>query len=197
MSIIGKQRLTKNRFSNRKLEVKVIERGIILPPRKKEVGFAGGVCDNDFNFVAGYTRKDPTNGTGGSWLHTDSAYTVERDTLIQLDEDVIFGGVLYKHFGHFMMECLNRLWFVLQNPKIKSKILFVSIANIYPSWFEDFFRLMGIEKERIVYVKQPTQCRSVTVPDQSQYWESYTKEWFLPFQAIKSYVTPGESKNCT
>ena len=82
----------------------------------------------------------------------------------------------------------------MQNPNIKSKILFVSIANIYPSWFDDFFRLMGIEKERIVYVKQPTQCRSVTIPDQSQYWESYTKEWFLTFQAIKSHVTPGESK---
>ena len=59
------QRLTKDRFSNRKLNVKVIERGIILPPRRKEVGYAGGVCDNDFNFVAGYTRKDPANGTGG------------------------------------------------------------------------------------------------------------------------------------
>jgi hypothetical protein len=57
---------------------------------------------------------------------------------------------------------------------------------------------MGIDKERIVYVKKPTQCRSVTVPEQSQYnsWTfvKFTKEFFVPYQAIKSRVTPGKIK---
>ena len=49
-------------FSDRKLEVKVIERGIILPSRplsSTRFSYEGGVCDNDFNFVAGFSRKSP------------------------------------------------------------------------------------------------------------------------------------------
>ena len=54
---------------------------------------------------------------------------------------------------------------------------------------------MGIDNERIIYVKQPMQFRSVTVPDQSQYtFNSFTKEYLMPYQAIKSRVTPGNLK---
>ena len=59
------RKLNKERFSDRKLDVKIINHGIVLPARKMEVGYAGGVCDNNFNFVAGYTRKDPAKGVGG------------------------------------------------------------------------------------------------------------------------------------
>ena len=49
------------RFSDKKLEVKVIERGIILPLRRinSKEEYEGGVCDNDFNFVAGFSRHEP------------------------------------------------------------------------------------------------------------------------------------------
>ena len=66
-----KSLLSKSGFSDRKLEVTVVERGIILPARKKELGYAGGVCDKDFNFVAGYTRSNPEKTTGCGWIHTD------------------------------------------------------------------------------------------------------------------------------
>ena len=98
-------------------------------------------------------------------------------------------------FGHFMMECLNRLWFVVQNPELKSKILFIITGRgNHCSYFDDFFRLMGIASERIIYVDKPIQCRSVTVPDQAQYWDSYNKEWQLPYLAMKSQLTPGNLK---
>ena len=48
---------------------------------------------------------------------------------------------------------------------------------------------MGIDSERIVYVEKPMQFRSVTVPEQSQYVSGmFTKEFLLPYQAIKSNV---------
>ena len=67
----------------------------------------------------------------------------------------------------------------------------------YKTWFDDFFRLMGIAKERIIYVDKPIQCRSVIVPEQSMYLdsgESFTKEWRVPFEAIKTNVTPSKYK---
>ena len=54
---------------------------------------------------------------------------------------------------------------------------------------------MGIEKERIIYVKHPMQFRSITVPDQAQdVFKTFTKEFLLPYQVIKSRVTPGKKK---
>ncbi len=44
-------------------------------------------------------------------------------------------------------------------------------------------------------MKKPTRFRSVTVPDQSQYSPvSYTKEYLVPFDKIKSNITPGAPK---
>ena len=185
--------LSDGKLSNRKLGVKVVDHGIILPARKHSTvaGYAGGVCDENFNFVAGFNRF---NTGRKAWINVDAAYSVAREDIVQLDEDVIFGGTLNGHFGHFMMENWCRLWYVLQHPELDFKIVFIIAKYGQKSWFDDFFRLMGIAKERIVYVNKPTQFRSVTVPDQSQYWNDFTKEWTLPFQAIKSHVKPAEPK---
>ena len=189
--------LLRKRFSDKDLEVKVVERGIILPTRGVEGEknfYEGGVCDNDFNFVAGYFRKE----TGGGTIKfncLESSYTVDRKELVQLDEDVIFGGLLAEHFGHFTMECLCRLWYVIKNPELRSKILFVTTLKNgkHRPYTDPFFELMGLEKERIIYVNKPMQCRSVTVPEQAQYGsKKITKEFLYPYRAIKSRVTPGD-----
>ncbi len=197
---LWKKNFATKRFSDDKLEVKVIEHGIVLPARKIEVGYAGGVCDNDFNFIAGYTRNyadgkaQETKG-GGRWCCLQSSYSVEREKFFQLDEDVLFGGTLMGHFGHFIMECWSRLWYVIQNPELKSKILFIVTAKGYHKFFDEFFRLMGIEAERIIYVKQPMQCRSVIVPDQAQYSSmTFMDEFLIPYRKIKSRITPGNHK---
>ena len=94
-----------------------------------------------------------------------------------------------------MLECWHRLWYVIQRPELQSKILFITTAHGgYREWFENFFRLMDIDLKRIVYVKQPIQCRSVTVPAQAYHSTVFTKEFFIPYQAIKSNVTPAAPK---
>ena len=189
--------LSKKRFSDRKLEVKVIEQGIVLPARPANGAYEGGVCDKDFNFVAGvYRIEQPAPKWFNPWGCVKSSYVVDRKELTQLDEDVIYGGALMGHFGHFIMESWNRLWYVVQNPDLKSKILFITTSHGgYHSYFDEFFQLMGIDKERIVYVNKPMQCRFVTVPDQSQYsLFSFTKEFLLPYQAIRSRVTSSNHK---
>lgn len=106
--------LSRKRFSERALKVTVVKRGIVLPSRKINGELQGGVCDSNFNFVAGYTRDG--SGKDKSWITVNSAYTVDSNELVQLDEDVIFGGTLSGHFGHFIVESLSRLWFVITPP---------------------------------------------------------------------------------
>jgi len=201
--------LKKKVFLDRKLEAKVIENGIILPARllpspNPLEEYAGGVCDNDFNFIAGFSRMDPhEEQLGGGYGCVESAYPVEVNEIVHIDEDVIFGGTLFGHFGHFMIEHWSRLWYVIQNPELELKVVFVVTHGGYKKWFDDFFRLMGIAKERIIYVvdkpiDKPIQFRSVIVPEQSQYnsWRyiKYTKEFLIPYQAIKSNVKPSNVK---
>lgn len=172
-----KQYLMRKRLFDDEPDIKIVERGIILPARSVEGEhgrYEGGVCDSDLNFVVGYFRKK--DGVGG-WKFNcmESVYEVDNAEILQLDEDVIFGGFIASNFGHFLMECLCRLWYVIQH--------------------SEMFKLMGIDKNRIVYVDKPVQCRSITVPEQAQYnTRITTKEFLLPYSAMKSTIAPGEHK---
>ncbi|MBQ3443829.1 MAG: hypothetical protein IJG33_11350 [Selenomonadaceae bacterium] len=108
--------LSQKRFSDKELKVTVVDKGIILPSRllpkpnilaKSE----GGVCDKDLNFVAGDRAEGDTH-------NITSAYTVDKKDITYLDEDVIYGGAPVGHFGHFITECWNRLWFILQDLQV-------------------------------------------------------------------------------
>ena len=100
----------------KEIKVTVVEKGIALParllPTPNPLGIhIGGICDENLNFVAGdRTEKD--------WANISSAYTVNTKDIIYLDEDVIYGGALIGHFGHFLTEYQNRLWFVVQDLQV-------------------------------------------------------------------------------
>ncbi len=192
------KKLSAKSFSDGHPSVQTVERGIFLPAHEIETGYEGGVCDSDFNFVAGYTRRVPPQKPKGNVEYCDllTSYAVDRENIVQLDEDVIFGGALRGHFGHFMLEGFCRLWYVIQHPELKQKILFLPYRGRHRPWFDEFFRLMGLEKERIIYVDdKPIQCRSITIPEQSCYAPSmFMKEFLTPYQAIKEHVTPSEYK---
>ena len=180
-------------FSDKELEVKTLNDGIILPPRKMETSteYSGGVCDNDFNFVAGYFCDKK-----GGWGSVISSYAVERENITHCDEDVIFGGTLILAIGHFMTECWGRLWYILQHPELKLRVAFiVSVGGSWGKVFNPFFELLNIPKERIIYVKQPTQFKSVIIPEESVHSRYfYTKEYLVPYEYIKSRVEPGRNK---
>lgn len=189
--------LAQKRFSDRALGLKIVKHGIVLPAQKKDGTWRGGVCTRNFDFVAGFTRVDPvTKKSGERFASVESSYVVDREKILQLEEDVFFGGALIGHFGHFMLECWSCLHFVLQHPELPLKILFLTTSHGgYHSWFDEFFRLMGIAQERIVYVEKPVQYRSVVVPEQSAYCPiSFTREFLIPYQAIKARVKPGSHR---
>ena len=192
-----KKHLSKERFFEEELEVEVIERGIVLPTRKIDFGmYTGGVCDENLNFVAGYWRKKG-GGSKRTFNCLEKSYEVDRGSIVAIDEDVIFGGLLAEHFGHFLTECFCRLWYVIQNPDVKTKIIFVTTLKDgkHRSYTDNFFQLMGIDTGRIIYVDKPMQFRSITVPEQAQYdFGHLTKEFLLPYREIMSRIKPGNSK---
>ncbi|MGN1050789.1 MAG: glycosyltransferase 61 family protein, partial [Acutalibacteraceae bacterium] len=85
---------------------------------------------------------------------------------------------------HFFTECLNRLWYVLEKEDTKTKIAFLTLGDA--DFYDDFFALAGIKKERIIYITAPTKFRKIIVPDQSVYLrDCYTEKADIVYKKIR------------
>ena len=76
-------------------------------------------------------------------------------------EEVIFAGYLFRHFGHFMLESLSRLWIVESFPDVPLVWVW---AERYPDWQSEILALLGVQNPA-VFLTRPTQYRSVIVPE--------------------------------
>ena len=174
----------KQHLVHRELQVTEVPFGILLPPEhwQPQTGaFKGGVCDRQGNFVAGLFRSKPPQA---GFYGVGEAYPVAEPDLQYVDRAVIFGGILIGHFGHFILECLGRLWYVLTRDEPQKPLVFLTELEDC-SWYGDFFDLLAIPRERICFVKQPTRFRSVTVPEEAVHsWYAYTPEYLLPYHLM-------------
>ncbi|MBE6102565.1 MAG: glycosyltransferase family 61 protein [Selenomonas ruminantium] len=170
-------------LSDHPLHVRKVTAGILLPPDNwnPQTGeYQGGVCDRQRSFVAGMFRHKPPQA---GFYGVSSAYPV-KGNIVYEDKDVIFGGILIGHFGHFLLECLGRLWYVMERDEPHKPLVFLTELDVCP-WFWDFFALLGIARERIILVGKPTQFKSVIVPEESVHsWYSYTQKYLLPYRYI-------------
>ena len=191
----------KKYFSNRPLAVETVGNGIILPAKAVEgkdvYHCQGGVCDADLNFVAGYNNMAPGQKNGAYCI--DEAYAVERKDIVTSDETVIFGGIMVYHLGHFLTDCLARMWYVVKNLELEHKVVFLPVKTSklqeLRHWVYQLFDLMGLPEDRIVILDKPTQFKSVIIPEQSvRIKYDFTKEFLLPFEHIKKRVRPANIK---
>ncbi len=163
-------------------EVFEVQNGIVLPCK----GTSGGVCDSEFNFKGGLFREY-RNPPG--WGGIGSAYTVDKSSLKSIDEIVVFGGVLLPHFGHMILDSLTRLWWHVENPN--SKLRFVFVLNVWgwKDYLWEFFDLLGIARERILFIEQPTQFAKIIVPEEAAHsWVGYTDKWECVYNFIVKNV---------
>lgn len=73
-------------------------------------------------------------------------------------------------------------------------LIFVTHRGKHP-WHDEFFKLLGMPPERVIYVDKPMQFRSITVPEESLYKKDYyTKEFIYPFRYICSNIQPADIK---
>lgn len=155
------------------LKATIVENGILLPPIRFEANgaFYGGVFDRNFRFVGGHLKKTDINYRNGGTVSV--AYTPKE--FVALQEEVIYGGVLMGHFGHFITECMARFWYFIQNPQEKRRVVFFVHWGVMwhglTDWIKKFFQLAGIDINRVLIIDKPTICKKIIVPDQSLYPE--------------------------
>ena len=85
-----------------------------------------------------------------------------------MDCDAVFLGNAYPHFGHFLLEHLNRGWGI---SKIKSKnIKYVLIDNQNlgaKQWMIEFLKLAGVPEKDILILNKSMRFNKIYVPSQS------------------------------
>ena len=84
-----------------------------------------------------------------------------------IDTDVIWVGRIYPHFGHFMVEHLNRLWG--DNEKShKTKYLFINNLGMdVQNFVYDFMAAYGVKPDDIIILNNSARFRTVYIPCQT------------------------------
>lgn len=176
----------KDFLNDKKLSAKLYKNAYVLP--RKQIGKypyvgLGGCLDCNKNFIPesadydlpeSYIPDIPLSKYkfGGLYEFTNYDY---------IDENVIYIGLCQLQWGHFLIDCIQRLWFLVNN-SCNYKIVFSGIIN-KPEYtlkgnYLELLELFGIKKNQIIVISNPTKFKSVIVPEQS-IWPGkwYTKEY--------------------
>jgi len=190
---------------HRDLKIEQIKNGIICPPELAEGRQSfedrayGGVCYNDLSFCE---LSCPKRFSGDSpvspvqWF-IGAKPNLKKEDINYLDEEVFFGGILKNNIGHFMIENFSVMWPFLDKNNLKYKIVCLLQGKEEPKWdvFHTFFSALGISKDSVIFLKEPTRFKKVVVAEQSMELQGKYHPIFKQlFDKVKSYVKPAKHK---
>ncbi|UYO05154.1 glycosyltransferase family 61 protein [Paenibacillus sp. PSB04] len=185
--------------------VEKIDDGIIVPAEAfyDEVGnyrYRGGVLNAEGEFVESsglYKGLDYRK----ELLSMAECPDVNLDNCVYIDEEVVYYGLFIYHWGHFLFESTNRLWYYLRE---NCKASGVRLAGIYLNKKPDgnfrlFHDLVGIEQDDLLFLDRPTRFKRIIVPKASCILGStnnfyYSKEFLIPFDKIIDSVPANPSR---
>lgn len=168
--------------AERPMEIRTVPNGIVLPQKKVEVGpmwGLGGVCDEHNKFVE-------LSAYDGGWAAHGGAYLWQEETY--MDCDVVYFGMFFNHWGHFLIDLMGRLWYFAKNKASHVKLAYLGDEEPRGNFLE-VFSLLGIGPEDLIHVTEPTRFRNVIVPEfscQSCVW--YSDEYKAIFDSMIARV---------
>lgn len=135
----------------------VVESGTILPskPSNLKTWGLGGAVDSDGNLVEACVGR-----SFGGYYEADMAHA------LRIHETVYYVPVVPRHWGHFLVDVLSRLWFVVDQDEG------YRIAFCGEGWPEDritgnylqALTYLGVEEERLLFVDQVMRFDRIIIP---------------------------------
>lgn len=168
----------KNYFSKKELKTLEISDAVILPPKKRFGQWEplcgnGGVIDSNGNYI-----KESAQIAENMSDRVNYGYRIGNG-VEYIDETVIYANHFIKHWGHFIVDVVGRLWY--KNKKYK----YVFTADYgkdltIDGTFMEFLNYLGIAENNIIIINKPTRFKKVIIPESSiipgkYYTEEYTK----------------------
>lgn len=119
-------------------------------------------------------------------------YSYPFDNPEYKDETVVYCGYLVRHWGHFLIEAVMRLWYCLENDPSVEKYVFVLKENEereISGNYREFFQLLNIW-DKVEIINRPTTYREVIVPEMgSRVLRYYCPKQVRVFDTIAENVT--------
>lgn len=147
----------------------------------------GVISDNKFIEQSGIISY------GRDVLHRDDAPVrvfggiYDYGQLEEKNETIVYGGLITNHWGHFLVDFTTRLWYVLECDE-EYRVAFVVRENQHLQLISNisrFLELLGISKERVLFINKPTQFSRVIVPECAYITNRYYSHKFLSvFDAV-------------
>ena len=139
----------------------------------------GGVCDKDNNFI-------DLSFYDGNWATHGGKYDFSEEECV--DETVVYFGVFFKHWGHFLIDLVGRAWYFVGRDMSKVKVAYLGDEKPTGNFLQ-FFELLGIKEDQLLRIQKPTRFKEVIVPEcsvSSCVW--YTDEYSSIFEEIARKV---------
>lgn len=158
------------------MEVRTVPNGLILPQKQVDSGpmwGLGGVCDEQGNFV-------DISAYDGGWATHGGFYQWDEEEY--QDCDVVYFGMYFNHWGHFLIDLMGRLWYYVNHKG--TKLAYLGEEEPRGNFLE-IFSLLGIQQEDLIHITKPTRFRNVIVPQFScKSCEWYSDEYRSIFDAM-------------
>lgn len=176
-------------FSDRKLEIRTYDDATCLPAiflnEDKKFTFCGGLLDKKNEYIPSSAIHALLGGVFNSG-YLSSGYrmygTYEFEECDYLDDTVFYGGWCTRQWGHFLLECICRLYPIAKNPEEYKdiKVVFLQPVDDYEidGSYLEILELIGLKREQVVFLRKPTKFKLVIVADTcSEAGIFYTQEY--------------------
>lgn len=188
--------INKNYEKKLDLKVNIIKDGYVLPANKMKKNGAlcgrGGVLNDKLEYIenSGMLAVNMANRMYG-------AYEFNLENVEYIDEKVIYLNHFMKHWGHYLIDVIGRLWYVLKNDISEYKIVYSSELgkeNYIKGNYLQLLNLLGIDEDKLIMVNKVTQFKEIIVPDSAIFPGKYfTKAYIEIFDYVVSKVEIKES----
>jgi len=118
-----------------------------------------GVFDKDCNHVEALSD---IRSERRIWWPNEETYLTLSEAKFEHYDQAFYGGTIYDHFGHFLLDSLSRLYPILNEVRSRnSPILFhypldsLDRENVLNGYVGEFFTLLGLAHEKIVFIDKP------------------------------------------
>lgn len=137
--------------------IDVVSHGVIV-----NMGRGGyGVYDSTGRFV---NSSRQYRGRNNQIVHSHMHFGADVPFV---DADVMFLGVVYPQFGHFLLEHMNRAWGLLHDECRGRRVVLINPRGAtVTEYMYRLIELMGIRRDDVIILDKTTRFRSVAVPSQ-------------------------------
>lgn len=148
---------------------------------------AGGVLNDREEYIE-------ESGSRKGYLKYGRAYQYDNSNIEFVNEEVIWFGYFYSHWGHFIIELIGRMWFLLENYN-GQKIIYISQdGDEFGGVFLEFMNYLGVAAEKIVKITKPIAFAKIIIPDYAATEYYYSSQYI---KLLDKVIANSDYENCT